>query len=359
VLTRDRVVGVPVRVADHRDQRPPRGRAENVGGVKHPYRRTHARAIRLRAGADAADTASRRPRAQAPAEASGRDVFPRLDLDYQRPAEHGPRPRHAHRAPGRRQADAVQARGRPGHPSRPRRPQGPGTRQAQARDPVRGLLHPRPCDGAVAHRIDQRRADRQILLLVTVAAQAQQIRACRDGQHGGAGHAEHVPGRPHLQCVGDDHAGEPEFAAEQAAQGGTGHRGGQVAGELGHAQVAGHDGDGPRLDRGRERRQVALPQLGQAAFDSGDGMVRIGVRPAVTGKVLDARGHARALQAGYCGGRMPRHQVRVGAERAGADGRAVRRAEHVGTRRKVEVDSQGSQIKTDGLVYGPSGAAGR
>ena len=112
--------------------------------------------------------------------------------------------------------------------------------------------------------------------------------------------------------------------------------------------MAGHNRDGPGADRGREGRQVPLAQLGQAALDGGDGRVRVGAGAAVAGEVLGARGHARALQAGHRGGGVSRHQVGVRAEGAGADRRAVRRAEHVGARRQVEVDPQGSQIKTDG-----------
>ena len=68
---------------------------------------------------------------------------------------------------------------------------------------------------------------------------------------------------------------------------------------------------------------------------------------AVPGEVLGAGGHARALQAGHCRGGVPRHQRGVRAERPGADHRAVRRAEHVGARREVDVDPERGQVGAD------------
>ena len=262
----------------------------------------------------------------------------------QRPA----RPGDPRRAPGRGQADprdhAICGRIRQ-----------PGARQApaQARDPVGGFLQPRPVERAVADRGDERLADREVVVLAAVPAQAQQVGARRHGQHRGPRDAEHVPGRPHLERVGDDHPGEPEFAAQQPGERGAGHRGGQVAGELGHPQVAGHDGEGARSDRGLERRQVDQPQVGQPALDGGDGLVGVRAGAAVPGEVLGARGHARALQAGHRGGGVPGHQAGVRAEGPGADGRAVRRAEHVGARREVEVDPQGGQVGADRPVHRP------
>ena len=130
-----------------------------------------------------------------------------------------------------------------------------------------------------------------------------------------------------------------------------GHRGGQVAGKLGHAQVAGHDGGRPGLDRGDERGQVTPPQVLQGALDGGDGQVTVRLGPAVAGKVLGARGHPRVLQPGHRRRGVPGHQVRVRAERAGAHGRAVRGTEHVGTGREVEVDAQRRQVPADRQVH--------
>ena len=228
----------------------------------------------------------------------------------------------------------------------------PGTRQApaQACHPVGGFLQPLPVERAVADRGHQGVADREVVVLAAVPSQAQQVGTGRHGQHRGPGNAEHVSGRPHLQRVRDDHPGEPELAAQQPGDRGRGHRGGKVAGEFGHPQVAGHDGEGAGPDRRLERRQVDQPQLGQAALDGGDGLVGVRAGAAVPGEVLGARGHASALQAGHCRGGVPGHQAGVRAEGPRADGRAVRRAQYVGAWREVEVDPERGQVGADGPV---------
>ena len=61
----------------------------------------------------------------------------------------------------------------------------PGARQApaQARDPVGSLFQSGPVQRAVADRGDQRRANREILVLAAVPAQAQQVGTRGHGQH--------------------------------------------------------------------------------------------------------------------------------------------------------------------------------
>ena len=99
--------------------------------------------------------------------------------------------------------------------------------------------------------------------------------------------------------------------------------------------------------RSRRRRSSSPPSMVAMAC------VGVGAGAAVPGEVLGARGHARALQADHRGGGVPGHQAGVRAEGPGADGRAVRRAEHVGARREVEVDPQGGQVGADRPVHRP------
>ncbi len=88
----------------------------------------------------------------------------------------------------------------------------------------------------------------------------------------------------------------------------------------GYPRVAGHDGEGARLDRGLERRQVAPPQVVQPALDGGDGLVGVGAGAAVPGEVLGARGHARALQADHRGGGVRDTRLVSAPKDQGADG---------------------------------------
>jgi hypothetical protein len=78
------------------------------------------------------------------------------------------------------------------------------------------------------------------------------------------------------------------LAAEQAGERRAGYRGRQVAGELRHPRVAGHDGQRADPDRRLKRRQVGQSQLGQAAFDGGDGLVGQ-ARAALLASVADPR----------------------------------------------------------------------
>ena len=146
---------------------------------------------------------------------------------------------------------------------------------------------------------------------------------------------------------------KPSLAAQQAGDGGRGQRGGQLSGELGHPQVAGHQRHGPAGDGRGERGQVAGADVIQRAGDRGQRQVGIRRGAAVPGEVLGARGHPRGLQAGDGRGDVPGHQRRVRPERAGAHHVAAARGQDVRARRQVGVDAQPGQFRADGRVHVP------
>jgi hypothetical protein len=223
----------------------------------------------------------------------------------------------------------------------------------QPRHPVRRIFQPGTGQRAGRHRLRQRRADGVVHRLVGVPSQADQVNAGRDREHRRRRNPVHAAGRVHLQPVGDHHAIEAEFAAEQADDRGPGERRREVAGQLGHPKVPRHDGQRPGRDGRRERRQVAGAQLGQRAGDRGQRQVRVGGGAAVPREMLGARGHASSLKARHGRRHMAGHQVRVRSEGPGADHRAAPRREHVGARREVGVDAKPREVTADRGVHVP------
>ena len=85
----------------------------------------------------------------------------------------------------------------------------------------------------------------------------------------------------------------------------------QVAGELGHPQVARHDRAHAGGDGGRERRQVAVPQHAERRVHGGEDEMGVEPGAAVAGKVLGAGRDAGRLQPGDGGRGVPGDQRRV------------------------------------------------
>ena len=283
-----------------------------------------------------------------------RQVHPRLDLDDHRVGQHRPRASQAEGAACRRQAYAgVIAR-------RATIRRGPGARRsrggadrgeavAEGSHAGRGLLQARAGDAPGAHRLAQRGPRRQVAVPGDLAAEAEQVgahRHCPDGRLGDAGR---LADRPHLQAVGDDEPGEAERLPQQR-DGRGGHRRRKVTGEPGNPQVPRHHGHYPGGDRRPERRQVAVRHQVHTPGDHGDLHVGIQQGRAVPGKVLRAGGDAGRLQPPDGRGAVPGHQLRVTAERPGADDRVLRRGEHVDARREVHVDPGRRQVGADRAV---------
>lgn len=154
----------------------------------------------------------------------------------------------------------------------------------------------------------------------------------------------------HHQRVGDDHAAVAHQAAQQAAQQRGAERGGALGVELRVDDVRCHQ----RRCVGRQRAkgpQFQRFQLRQRLVHHRQRVVRVLVRVAVAGKVLDAAGHAFGLRALQPGQRQPRHAVGVGAEAAFGDHRVGGVAVDVEHGREVPVQAQVAQAAGHGGAH--------
>jgi hypothetical protein len=188
--------------------------------------------------------------------------------------------------------------------------------------------------------------DRGVLVGV-VAAHADRVGAGGEGPHGRALQAVRPAYRLHLDAVRDDQAVEAELLAEQPGEDPRAERGGQLRVVRGHHQVTGHHRLHAGGDRGAERPQLALLQLGAAAVDHRHGVVRVDAGVAVAREVLGARRHAGRLQAPDERGGVPGDQAGVGAERPYPDDRVVRVAVDVGVRGVVQRDARVGQVEAE------------
>src|SRR6185437_10624863 len=111
-----------------------------------------------------------------------------------------------------------------------------------------------------------------------------------------------------------------------------------------------HHGAHAGLDRGHERRQVALDDRVERAEHLGDHVMAVDAGAAVPGKVLGAGGNTSGLQAGNGGGGVPGDQCGVGAEGPGADHRVVGGGVHVHRRSQVQVDAEVSEVGAERTV---------
>jgi hypothetical protein len=110
--------------------------------------------------------------------------------------------------------------------------------------------------------------------------------------------------------------------------------------------VAGHHRLHAGRDRGPERHQLAGLELGTAAVDDRDRVVRVDRGVTVAREVFGARRHAGRLQATDERTAVPGDQIGFGAERAYPDHRVVGVAVDVGVRGVVQGDARVRQIES-------------
>ena len=99
-----------------------------------------------------------------------------------------------------------------------------------------------------------------------------------------------------------------------------------------HTDVRRHDRANARVDRRAEWNE----RRSEVAGHDRKIEVRIDLGVAVPREVLGTGGDAGGLHPGHEGGDVPRHELRVRAERADADHRVPRVRVHVGDRPEVE-----------------------
>ncbi len=176
------------------------------------------------------------------------------------------------------------------------------------------------------------------------------LRSARaDGHdHVGAGHqrihsrladAIAVRDRVHVHAVGDDHAVVAELLAQHAGEDRMRH-GGRIDGVQRRIDDVGRH-HGRCVGRSNpERGEFELFEVGARFVDVRQVAVRIDMRVAMAGEVLDAAGHAFALAAFHPGQRNARRLLGIGAERALGNHRVARVVVQVQHRREVPVEAQ-------------------
>lgn len=168
-------------------------------------------------------------------------------------------------------------------------------------------------------------------------ADADRVGAGGDGEDAAAFDAVDRGDGLHLHAVGDDEPVVAEFLAEQTGEDAPGEGGREVGIQRRDQDVRAHHRTCARGDRGPERGEFAGVEHRQVGVDARQRVVRVDRGVAVPGEVLGAGRDARCLEAGDVGGRVPGHQVGVGAEGAYADHGVVRVRVHVRRRCPVEV----------------------
>src|SRR5262249_16641154 len=146
----------------------------------------------------------------------------------------------------------------------------------------------------------------------------------------------------HLERVGDHEPVVPKATPEQAGDDGAAQRRRQVV-ERGDEDVSRHDRVDAGLDRCAERRERGADVAG----DERQLEMGIGLRVAVSGEMLRARGDAMALEAAHERSDVAGNELGARSEGANADHRVLRVLVHVGDGREVEVDPYGRQVGAD------------
>jgi hypothetical protein len=194
---------------------------------------------------------------------------------------------------------------------------------------------------ACGNRLDDRPMHALHRLGAEARAQAQRVRPGGERLDGGSdpdGRGDAL----HVERIRDHKAGEAELLPQQAAEDPRAHRGRDVV-ELRDANVCAHDRVHARVDRGPERQQRRV----EVACHRRQLVVRVELGVAVAGEVLRTRRDADGLHPAHEGRDVPRHELRLGAERADPDHRVPRVRVHVGDRREVEVHANRGEVGAD------------
>ncbi len=192
------------------------------------------------------------------------------------------------------------------------------------------------------NRFDERAPNGDDGLVEEVMTEAERVGTGGDRPHSTLLHAHAGADRLHLERVRHDHPGEAELLSQHVVEKLAAHRRGLVT-DRPDDDVRGHDRLSSRLDRRAERDECRLVELS----DERKCEVRVDGGVAVSGEVLCARRHPRALKAAHEGGDMPRDELCVGAERADSDHGVLRIRVDVGDGREVEVDARICKLRTE------------